>query len=213
MPEPIRTVSERTFPVVPPVVLASQSRSRNSMLTAAGVAFACDPAGVDEAEVKRALLAEGATAAAIAETLAELKAQQVSRRHDGALVIGSDQVLDCNGILFEKPVDRTHARGHLQALRGKTHQLYASVCVVRDGEYLWHANDSADLMMRALSDAFIETYLDMVGGDALLSVGAYQLEGRGAQLFTRVSGDFFTILGLPLLPLLDFLRTQGVLQQ
>ena len=195
----------------PALVLASASRSRATMLAAAGGAFATDPAGVDEAEVKKSLLAEGARPADVAETLAELKAQQVSRRHAGALVIGADQVLECNGVLFDKPPDRAHARGHLQALRGRTHRLHAGVCVIRDGDYLWHANDTADLVMRDVSDAFIETYLDAIGDDALLSVGAYQLEGRGAQLFTRVAGDFFTILGLPLLPLLEFLRGHGAL--
>lgn len=192
-------------------MLASASRSRRDMLQSAGVRFDIDPAGVDEGEVKRALLAEEATPIAIAETLAELKAQQVSTRQPGALVIGSDQVLDCNGVLFDKPEDRDHARGHLTALRGRTHRLHASVCVVRDGAYLWHANDSAELAMRELSDAYIEAYLDANGEDALLSVGAYQLEGCGAQLFSRVSGDFFTILGMPLLPLLGLLRDHGAL--
>jgi septum formation protein len=201
------------MPDAPPLVLASASRSRSAMLQAAGVSFVSDPAGVDEVEVKRALLAAGATPVDVAETLAELKAQQVSRRHAGALVIGADQVLECNGVLFDKPPDRDHARGHLQALRAKSHRLHAGVCVVRDGAYLWHANDTAELTMRDFEDAFIEAYLDAIGDDALLSVGAYQLEGRGAQLFTRVTGDFFTILGLPLLPLLDFLRGHGVLRR
>lgn len=183
------------------------------MLTAVGVGFDTDPAGVDEDEVKRALIAEEATPIAIAETLAELKAQQVSTRQPGALVIGSDQVLECNGVMFDKPADRDHARGHLAALRGRTHKLHASVCVVRDGAYLWHANDSAELAMRTLSDPYIEAYLDTVGDDALRSVGAYQLEGKGAQLFSRVTGDFFTILGMPLLPLLGFLRDHGALRQ
>lgn len=193
------------------IVLASASRSRSAMLNAAGVEFEADPAGIDEDEVKRSLQAEGATAMAIAETLAELKAQQVSLRHAGALVVGADQVLVCNGTLFDKPPDLAHARGHLVALRGRNHHLHAGVCVVRDGEYLWHHNDTAELAMRNLSDSFIETYLDTIGDDALLSVGAYQLEGYGAQLFDHVRGDFFTILGLPLLPLLEFLRGYGVL--
>jgi septum formation protein len=203
--------SPLSLPDAPPVVLASASRSRGSMLEAAGVVFTTAAAGVDEDEVKRALRAEGASPMNVAETLAELKAQQVSRRHPGALVIGGDQVLECNDVLFDKPPDRAHARGHLLALRAKNHKLHASVCVVRDGEYLWHANDTAELAMRDLSDAYIDAYLEAIGDDALLSVGAYQLEGIGAQLFTRVRGDFFTILGMPLLPLLEFLRGQGVL--
>lgn len=181
------------------------------MLAAAGVAFSRNPAGIDEAEVKRALQSETAAPMVVAETLAELKAQQVCGRHHDAVVIGADQVLECNGILFDKPHDRDHARGHLLALRGKTHRLHASVCAVRGGEYLWHHNDTAELVMRRLSDGFIDGYLDAIGDDALLSVGAYQLEGRGAQLFSAVRGDFFTILGMPLLPLLEFLRGQGVL--
>ena len=181
------------------------------MLASAGVEFSSDPAGIDEAEVKRALQNEAASPMVVAETLAELKAQQVCGRHRGALVIGADQMLECNGISFDKPHDRDHARGHLLALRGRTHRLHASVCVVSDGAYLWHQNDTADLVMRDLSDGFIDAYLDAIGEDALLSVGAYQLEGRGAQLFSVVRGDFFTILGMPLLPLLEFLRGQGAL--
>jgi septum formation protein len=181
------------------------------MLNAAGVGFSTDPAGVDETEVKRALRAEGAAPVVVAETLAELKAQQVSGRHSGALVVGADQVLECRGELFDKPVDLAHARAHLQALRGNEHRLHCSVCVVRDRQYLWHHNEMATLHMRDLGDRFIDLYLADVGDDALLSVGAYQLEGRGAQLFSAIRGDFFTILGMPLLPLLEFLRGQGVL--
>ena len=206
--QPVADTSESDLPVI---VLASASRSRSAMLSAAGVTFVTDPAGVDEDEVKRALAAEQAAPMEIAETLAELKAQQVSRRHPGAIVIGADQVLECNGMLFDKPIDRAHAEGHLRALRGKSHRLHASVCAVRDGGYLWHRNESAELAMRQLSDGFIDDYLTAVGDDALLSVGAYQLEGRGAQLFSLVEGDFFTILGMPLLPLLEFLREQRAL--
>ncbi len=206
-----RPVAEPRAGAVPEIVLASASRSRAVMLTAAGVPYRADPAGVDEDEIKRALQAEAAAPMIIAETLAELKAQQVCGRHAGSLVVGADQVLDCNGSLFDKPADRDHARSHLLALRGRRHHLHASVCVVRDGEYLWHHNESAELDMRNLSDDFIGAYLAAIGDDAMLSVGAYQLEGRGAQLFDRVRGDFFTILGMPLLPLLEFLRGQGVL--
>ena len=197
-------------PEAPPLVLASASASRAALLRQAGLTAATDPAQVDEAEVKTGLKAEGASASQIAETLAELKAQKISRRRPGALVVGADQMLDCGGVWFDKPVDLDQAAGHLRALSGKTHRLISAVCVVRDGARLWHHIDEARLIMRPLSEAFIADYLDAVGPAALTSVGAYQLEGLGAQLFTRVEGDYFTILGLPLLPLMDFLRNQGV---
>ena len=136
-----------------------------------------------------------------------------SRRYPGILVIGADQMLDCNGVWFDKPGDLDHAAAHLAALRGKEHSLLSAVCVVRDGVRLWHYNDIARLTMRSLTDAFIADYLADVGEDALSSVGAYQLEGRGIQLFARIDGDFFSILGLPLLPLLDFLRNNGVIPE
>lgn len=195
---------------VPPVILASASASRARLLQAAGVPHRVEPAHVDEAEVKRSLVAQEAPSGTIAETLAELKAQQVSQRHDGALVIGADQVLDCNGHLFDKPADLEHARAHLMALRGRRHTLMTAVCVVRDGAVIWHFNDRAHLDMRSMSDAFIEWYIDKMGKRICDSVGAYQLESVGAQLFSRVEGDFFSILGLPLLPLLDLLRNHGV---
>lgn len=193
-----------------PVILASGSSSRRSLLENAGVAFEVEAAHVDEDEIKLSLRAEGASAAQTAETLAELKAQRVSRRYPGILVIGADQMLDCNGVWFDKPEDLDHAAGHLAALRGKDHQLLSAVCVMRDGVRMWHHNEVATLTMRDLSDAFISDYLAVVGADVLTSVGAYQLEGRGIQLFSEIKGDYFSILGLPLLPLLDFLRGHGV---
>ena len=193
-----------------PVVLASASRSRAMLLGNAGVDAVRDPAAIDEEEVKASFRAEGADAATVAQALAELKAQRVSGRYPGALVIGADQMLDCNGVWFDKPVDRDHARAHLAALRGRTHELIAAVVVVRDRAVLWHHVARARLTVRPFGDAFLEDYLDRVGDDALLSVGAYQLEGLGAQLFSRIEGDYFTVLGLPLLPLLGFLRGHGV---
>ena len=195
----------------PQVILASASPARRDLLANAGVPFEAQAAPVDETEVKQALKAEGAPVAAVAETLAELKALHISRRFPAALVIGADQILECEGRWYDKPPDLDAARAQLQALSGKTHTLLASVCVVRGGERLWHHNASARLQMRAFSEEFLEGYLDAVGEAALGSVGAYQLEGQGAQLFARVQGDYFTILGLPLLPLLDFLRNHGVL--
>ena len=193
------------------VVLASASPARRALLRRAGVVATSDAAHVDEAEVKASLRAEGATAGQAAETLAELKAQRVSRRQPGSLVIGADQILDCDGTWFDKPADRGQAAVHLRSLSGRRHVLATSVCVVRDGTRLWHHTAAAGLEVRPLDDAFIEAYLDAAGDDMLASVGAYRLEGLGAQLFSRIDGDYFTILGLPLLPLLDFLRGHGVI--
>lgn len=193
------------------VILASASAIRAELLQRAGLTITVDPARIDEDTVKQSLRGEQATPAMVAETLAELKAVAVSRRHPGALVIGADQMLDCDGTWFDKPADRAGARAQLQRLRGQTHHLIAGVCVVRDGQRLWHHNDRASLVMRRFSDEFLDNYLDAVGADACASVGGYQLEGRGVQLFSRVDGDFFTILGLPLLPLLDFLRGHEVI--
>lgn len=194
----------------PVLVLASGSRTRAAMLEQAGVSAILDKPLVDEDEVKAAGRAEGVPADAVAEALAELKAQRITRRHPGALVVGADQMLECEGRWFDKPTDRAAARAQLLDLRGKTHRLVSCAVVVRDGERMWHKVDSARLTMRNFSESFLDDYLDRVGDEVLHSVGAYQLEGLGAQLFQRVEGDFFTILGLPLLPLLGFLRVHGV---
>jgi septum formation protein len=200
-------------PLAVEIVLASASPSRRMLLAQAGVAVTADAAHVDETEVKASLRADGATAAQAAETLAELKAQHVSRRHRGALVIGADQILDCDGEWFDKPADRAQAAAHLRALAGRRHVLATSVCVVRDGTVLWHHTAAAGLEMRPLGDAFIERYLEAAGDAVLASVGAYQIEGLGVHLFARIDGEFFTILGLPLLPLLAFLREHGAVPQ
>jgi septum formation protein len=198
----------------PKVVLASASASRRALLENAGVPLAAaEAAAVDEAEVKAALKGEGAEAFQVAETLGEMKAQKIARKHPGALVVGADQMLECEGAWFDKPADLDQAAAHLRAFSGKRHTLWSSVCLVRDGQRIWHHNEPAHLTVRPLSDDFIAGYLEAVGEDALKSVGAYQLEGRGAQLFSRVEGDYFTILGLPLLPLLEMLRAHGVLAQ
>ncbi|KAA0580260.1 septum formation protein Maf [Azospirillum sp. B21] len=194
----------------PVLVLASGSRTRAAMLEQAGVSAILDKPLIDEDEVKAAGRAEGVPADAVAEALAELKAQRITRRHPGALVVGADQMLECEGRWFDKPADRAAARAQLLDLRGKTHRLVSCAVVVRNGERMWHKVDSARLTMRNFTEDFLDDYLDRVGDDVLHSVGAYQLEGLGAQLFQRVEGDFFTILGLPLLPLLGFLRVHGV---
>jgi septum formation protein len=197
----------------PAIVLASASAIRRTLLENAGVALVVDPGRVDEDEIKSALKGGGASAEVTAEALAEAKAQRVSGRHWDALVVAADSMLECNGVWFDKPEDRAHALAHLQALSGKTHKLISSAVAVRNNTRLWHHTSVARLTMRPLSAAFIERYLDQVGAAALSSVGAYQLEGLGAQLFARIEGDYFTILGLPLLPLLDFLRTHHVVPE
>ena len=187
------------------LILASASVSRRQMLQNAGLDFSVETSGVDEDEVKLSLSAEKATPQDIAETLAELKAKRVSMRHPTAMVIGADSTLSCNGRLFDKPPTMAAARQQLQALAHQTHELHSSVVVARGGVRLWHCNDRARLTMRPLPDAFLDAYLARAGEAVTSSVGAYQLEGVGAHLFTKVEGDYFTILGLPLLPLLSFL--------
>ena len=194
-----------------PVVLASGSVTRRRMLEAAGVEVVTQPAPVDEEEVKLACRADGFTADQVAEALAELKAMRVGRTLRDVLVIGADQMLECEGQWFDKPVGRDGARDQLAALSGRTHRLVSCVVVVHNGQRVWHHTDAARMAMRPLSGAFIERYLDAAGEAVHGSVGGYQLEGLGAQLFARVQGDHFTVLGLPLLPLLDYLRTRGVL--
>jgi septum formation protein len=190
----------------PSLLLASASPTRRRLLEQAGLEFSAEAAPVDEEEAKLALEGEGADGPALAEALAELKAVAVARRHPGAFVIGADQVLDCEGRRYDKPRDLAAARTQLMALRGRSHQLISAVVVVRDGQRLWHHIDRAKLTMRPFSPAFLDDYLARAMPGILSSVGAYQLEALGAQLFSRIEGDYFTILGLPLLPLLDFLR-------
>ena len=197
-------------PEAPAVVLASASVARRRLLADAGVAATHDAPGVDEDAVKESLRADGAPPADAAEALAEMKARRIAVRHPGALVIGADQILECAGTWFDKPPDRAAAAAHLRALSGRPHRLWVAAVVVRDDTRLWHQVDSAELSVRPLGAAFIDAYLDTVGDAAFTSVGAYQLEGLGAQLFTRVRGDYFTVLGLPLLPLLGFLREYRV---
>jgi septum formation protein len=193
-----------------PVVLASASAIRATLLRQAGIAVEIAPAQIDESALKQSMRAEHAGAADCALALAVLKAQRVSSRHAGALVIGADQMLDCDGVWYDKPVDRAAAAANLRALRGKTHELIAAVTVLRDGARLWQHVGRARLTMRPFTDGFIDAYLDALGDAALQSVGAYQLEGLGVQLFSHIDGDHFTILGLPLMPLLDFLRQHRV---
>ena len=193
----------------PEIVLASASVSRAQLLSNAGVSFTAQAADVDEGSIKNTFRSDGAAALDVAETLAELKAVTISQTRPHALVIGADQILDLDGMWFDKPTDIDHARDHLKTLRGRTHHLATAVAVVRDGTRIWHMRDCPMLTMRPFSDAFLDRYLSAAGDAILSSVGAYHLEGSGAQLFSCIEGDFFSILGLPLLPLLACLREHG----
>ncbi|MFC7332557.1 Maf family protein [Rhodocista pekingensis] len=194
-----------------PVVLASGSATRRRLLESAGLAVIVDPPSVDEDEVKRSCRAGGLPPQAVAEALAELKAARVAARHPDRPVIGADQMLECDGVWFDKPADAAAARAQLLALAGRRHRLISCAVVFQGGQRVWHTVDEAVLTMRPLEPDFLDRYLAVAGPAVLSSVGGYQLEGPGAQLFTAVTGDFFTVLGLPLLPLLGFLRTRGVL--
>lgn len=192
------------------LILASTSQSRRELLTNAGLNFEIEPPGVDEDEVKLSLAARQADAAAVATTLAELKAVRVSARHPDAFTIGGDSTLACDGRLFDKPPTVAAAREQLLALRGRTHDLVSSVVVAKGGARIWHHTERARLTMRPFSESFLDAYLAQAGGSVTTSVGAYRLESIGAHLFSRVEGDYFTILGLPLLPLLSFLAGHGI---
>jgi septum formation protein len=194
------------------LILASQSASRRAMLDAAGVPHRAMAAGVDEDAMKASLLAEGVGARDLADALAELKATKLSRRHPTDLVLGCDStvVLD-NGTMLDKAESREQQRDLLKAISGQRHRLYSAAVICEGGAPVWRHVDVAKMHVRALSDAFIDSYLDAewpaIGG----CVGGYRIEGRGAQLFARIEGSQFTILGLPLLPLLDYLRVRGVM--
>ena len=192
-----------------PLVLASKSAARRTLLQAAGVAIEVKPASVDERAIEaRAGLTD---AGAVAALLAREKALAVAAGDPDAMVLGADQTLALGARRFSKASDREGAREQLRALRGKTHTLHSAVAVVRAGAVLFERVDAAHLTMRTFSDEFLESYLDAAGDAASASVGGYQLEGTGVQLFERVEGDHSTVLGLPLLPLLDWLRQAGLL--
>jgi septum formation protein len=194
---------------VPRLVLASASPFRRRLLRAAGLSFQVVAADVDEAAVKAR--AAHCRPEAIAELLAAMKAEAVGARLPERLVIGADQVLSCGQELLSKPANAHEARAQLRRLRGRRHCLYTAVALVSGGKRVWSQVEKATLVMRAFSDRFLAAYLQEVGARALQTVGAYEVEGRGIQLFERIEGDHFTIVGLPLLSLLAELRRRGAL--
>jgi len=186
------------------LILASASKARAALLQGAGLEVTCLPAHLDEEIIK----AEGLSVVKTALKLAEAKAKAVAQQNPGIYVIGADQMMECDGLRFDKPVSRAQARDHLQTLRGKVHHLISAVAIVKDDETLWHHHQTATLEMRSFNDDFLDAYLDEIGDDVLTTVGGYRLESLGVQLFQRIEGDYFTILGLPLLAVLDFLRRE-----
>ena len=194
------------------LVLASTSAARRAMLVAAGVLHEALAPHVDEDEVKASLRAAGAAPRAVADALAEAKAVKISRRLPGVLVLGADQVLALDdGTMLDKPGDRAGAAAQLRSLRGLEHRLISAAAIAENGTVVWRVADTATLTMRGFSDAWLEAYLDAEGDAIFGCVGSYRLEGLGVQLFARVRGDHFTILGLPLLAVLDYLRTRGAI--
>jgi septum formation protein len=192
------------------LILASTSAIRATLLGAAGVAFEARSSGVDEDVLKSAWVKQGRGPREIAEGLAEAKALAVSGAEPRAWVIGADQTLDLDGRLFDKPADHAEARMRLLQLRARAHTLHSAVVLARDAEVVWRATPAATLHVRAFSDAWLESYLAQMGDAVLHSVGAYQLEGLGVQLFDRIQGDWFAILGLPMVELLGALRHEGL---
>jgi septum formation protein len=194
------------------LILASASPARARLLAAAGVQARVEPAEIDEIAVKQAFRADGRSAVDCALALAEAKAGWIARNRHRALVIGADQILAYADQWLDKPADLAAARAQLKTLRGHTHELVTAVCVVQQETRLWHIVSRPRLTMRNFSDGFLDEYLAVEGAAILGSVGAYRLEGKGVQLFDRVEGDHFAILGMPLLELLAFLRNYGAVQ-
>ncbi len=191
-----------------PIILASGSQIRRDIMVSAGLEFDVITRPVDEAAIKTAMLQQGALPRDIADALAEAKSVRVSREVAG-LVIGADQIMVMDGHVFDKPKTMTEARERLLSMRGKNHHLIGGVVICEDGHAVWRHISKTTLTVREFSEAFLDEYLAQEGEILLKSVGAYRFEGRGAQLFSHVEGDFFSILGLSLLPVLDYLRLRG----
>ncbi|MCX8132989.1 MAG: Maf family protein [Roseococcus sp.] len=195
------------------LILASQSASRRALLEAAGLAVDAMPAAVDEAAIKESAKAEGMTPTDAALLLADAKAARIARRHPEAMVIGADQLLVCEGEWFDKPADLGAARRQLLRLRNRAHELVTAVVVWREGERAWHHVATPRLAMRDFSEAFLDDYLAREGERVTQSVGAYRLEGLGIHLMRDIRGEHTAILGLPMLPLLAYLRDSGVVRR
>ncbi|MEO0608771.1 MAG: Maf family protein, partial [Pseudomonadota bacterium] len=193
---------------MPEIVLASGSQSRRALLAGAGIEAHAIKPNVDEETARNAMRAEAVAVRDQAMHLAEMKALKVSRSQPG-LVIGGDQMLNLDGVAFDKPADLDGAKAHLRALSGKAHYLETAIVIAENGECVWRHLARPKLTVRTLSDAFIDDYVEACGPALLSTVGAYQLEGLGAQIFSKIEGDYFSILGLPLLPLLDYLRVRN----
>ncbi len=196
-----------------PIILASGSSIRAQLLENAGVPFTVQTARVDEETAKRALLAEDASPRDIADTLAEMKARKVSDKTPGAMVLGCDQVLDFDGRLLSKPETPADALAQLRAMRGKRHMLLSAAVVYQDGEPIWRHVGQVRLRMRMSSDAYLRNYVDRNWDSIRHAVGAYKLEEEGVRLFATIDGDYFNVLGMPLLELLNFLAVKGVIDQ
>ena len=193
------------------IVLASQSMARQNMLRQAGVEFELKPARIDEEAIIKSLLADGATTNDIVDALAEYKALRVAGSHPDGLIIGSDQILVCEKKIYSKAQNLEQAKTTLKELRGKSHQLLSAAVIFEDGKPVWRTVSRAQLFMRNYSDEYLDDYLKYCGSDILSSVGCYFLEDKGVNLFSRVQGDYFTVLGFPLLDVLEFLRNRGVI--
>lgn len=192
-----------------PLILASKSHARSQILKDAGLDFEIVASNVDEDSLKLAMRAEGASVRDQVMLLAEAKSAKVSERHQG-LVIGADQMMSFKGQALDKPASLNEARDRLREMRGEPHTLENGVVICEGGRSVWRYTNSVKLTMRSFSDAFLDEYLERAGDQVLESVGAYQLESLGIQLFSKVEGDYFSVLGLPILPVLDYLRTRGV---
>jgi septum formation protein len=194
------------------LILASASTVRARLLQNADIAFRIDPANIDESVIKRLARREGRSAVECVLALAEAKACHVAARHPDLWIVGADQILVLDDEWFDKPESLAGARRQLEKLRGRTHELATAACIIRGETRLWHTVTVPRLTMREFSNDFLNAYIAAEGNDLLGSVGAYRLEGRGVQLFAGIEGDYFSVLGLPLIELLDFLRTCGTLR-
>ena len=196
-----------------PIILASASASRRALLDGARISYSAQAAHIDEISIRSSCEAEGISPGDIAVILAEMKAQVVAQNRPDALIIGSDQILVCEGVIFGKPDTRQQAHDILEQLQGNAHHLITSLVIFKSGMRIWHHIATANLAMRSLSIDDIEAYLDVIGAEAFSTPGCYQIEGPGAHLFTDMTGAYYDILGLPLLPLLSFLREHGLALQ